>query len=70
MQSRLKYVIELAKSLLDCYGGLINLDAAGDVWNLEDGAYAAMGGESGGFVEIDWLRGIRDADGMGSSGVL
>lgn len=41
------------------FDSLINLDAAGDVWSLEDGAYAAMSGESGGFtMDMDWLKGM------------
>ena len=32
------------------FDSLINLDAAGDVWSLQDNAYAAMQGESGGFT--------------------
>jgi hypothetical protein len=43
------------------FDSLINLDAAGDVWSLEDGAYAAMSGESGGFtMDMDWMKGMRD----------
>ena len=46
------------------FDSLINLDAAGDVWALEDGAYA-VSGESGGFMVegMDWLKGMQD-DGL------
>jgi hypothetical protein len=39
------------------FDSMINLDAAGDTWLLDDGAYAAMqGGESSGFtMEMDWM---------------
>ena len=44
------------------FDSMINLDAAGDTWLLEDGAYAAMqGGESSGFtMDMDWLKGMRE----------
>lgn len=43
------------------FDSMINLDAAGDTWLLEDGAYAAMQGESSGFtMDMDWLKGIRE----------
>ena len=43
------------------FDSMINLDAAGDTWLLEDGAYAAMQGESSGFtMDIDWMKGMRD----------
>jgi hypothetical protein len=47
------------------FDSMINLDAASDMWSLEDGAYAAMG-ESGGFtMDMDWLKGIQDGqDGL------
>ncbi|CAK3958923.1 Cutinase transcription factor 1 beta [Lecanosticta acicola] len=46
------------------FESLINLDAAADVWGLEDGAYAAMSGESGGFtMDMDWLKGMS-SDGL------
>ncbi|KAK4507440.1 hypothetical protein PRZ48_001175 [Zasmidium cellare] len=46
------------------FDNLINLDAAGDVWSLEDG-YAAMSGETGGFT-MDWLNGMKD-DGLSAA---
>ena len=50
------------------FESLINLDAAGDVWSLEDGAYAAMSGESGGFaLDVDWLKGMKSDEGLGTS---
>lgn len=46
------------------FDSLIDLDAAGDVWSLEDDAYAAMQGESSGFtMDMDWMKGMRD-DGL------
>ncbi len=43
------------------FDSLINLDAAGEMWSLEDTAYAAMTGESSGFTtDLDWLKGIKD----------
>lgn len=49
------------------FESLINLDAAGEVWSLEDGAFAAMSGESGGFtMDMDWLKGMKDAAGENS----
>ncbi|KAK4547409.1 hypothetical protein LTR36_001065 [Oleoguttula mirabilis] len=43
------------------FDSMINLDAAGDTWLLEDGAYAAMQGESSGFtLDMDWMQGMRD----------
>ncbi|KAK5134943.1 hypothetical protein LTR08_005894 [Meristemomyces frigidus] len=43
------------------FDSMINLDAAGDTWLLEDGAYAAMQGESSGFtMDMDWMKGMRD----------
>lgn len=49
------------------FDSLINLDAAGDVWALEDGAYA-VSGESGGFMVdgMDWLKGLQD-DGLSTA---
>ncbi|KXT15164.1 hypothetical protein AC579_7936 [Pseudocercospora musae] len=50
------------------FDSLINLDAAGDVWSLEDGAYAAMSGECGGFaLDVDWLKGMKNDEGLGSN---
>ena len=46
------------------FDSLINLDAAGEVWSLEDDAYAAMQGESSGFtMDMDWIHGMKD-DGL------
>lgn len=43
------------------FDSMINLDAAGETWLLEDGAYAAMQGESSGFtMDMDWMQGMRD----------
>ena len=47
------------------FDSLINLDAAGDVWSLEDDAYAAMQGESSGFtMDMDWARQLMKDDGL------
>lgn len=47
------------------FDGLINLDAAGDVWGLEEGAYAAMSGESGGFtLDEAWLHAMKETAGL------
>ena len=46
------------------FDSMINLDAAGEVWSLEDDAYAAMQGESSGFtMDMDWIHGMKD-DGL------
>lgn len=46
------------------FESFINLDAAGDVLALDEGAFAAMSGESGGFtMDMDWLKGMKD-DGL------
>lgn len=46
------------------FDSLINLDAAGEVWSLEDNAFAAMTGESSGFtMDMDWMKGMKD-DGL------
>lgn len=43
------------------FDSMVNLDAAGETWLLEDGAYAAMQGESSGFtMDMDWMQGMRD----------
>lgn len=43
------------------FDALINLDAAGEVWSLQDDAYAAMQGESSGFtMDMDWIQGMKD----------
>ncbi|EME49111.1 C6 transcription factor-like protein [Dothistroma septosporum NZE10] len=49
------------------FDSLINLDVAGDVWALEDSAYA-VSGESGGFMVegMDWLKGMQD-DGLSTA---
>ena len=50
------------------FDSLINLDAAGEVWSLEDGAFAAMSGETSGFnMDMDWLKGFKD-EGLAASG--
>jgi len=47
------------------FDALINLDAAGEVFSLEDGAFAAMQGESSGFtMDMDWMKGMKDSDGL------
>ncbi|KAK3696544.1 hypothetical protein LTR37_017886 [Vermiconidia calcicola] len=52
------------------FDSLINLDAAGEVWSLEDNAYAAMQGESSGFtMDMDWMKGMKD-DGLITIGGL
>lgn len=46
------------------FDSMINLDAAGETWLLEDGAFAAMQGESSGFtMDMDWMKGMKD-DGL------
>ena len=46
------------------FDNLINLDAAGEMFSLQDGAYAAMRGESSGFtMDVDWMKGIN-SDGL------
>jgi len=43
------------------FDSMVNLDAAGETWLLEDGALAAMQGESSGFtMDMDWMKGMRD----------
>jgi len=43
------------------FESMINLDATGDAWLLEDGAYGAMQGESSGFtLDMNWLTGMRE----------
>lgn len=43
------------------FDSMVNLDAAGETWLLEDGAFAAMQGESSGFtMDMDWMKGMRD----------
>ncbi|EMD01250.1 hypothetical protein BAUCODRAFT_29699 [Baudoinia panamericana UAMH 10762] len=44
------------------FDSLVNLDAAGETWLLEDSAYAAMqGGESSGFtMDMDWMQSMKD----------
>lgn len=50
------------------FESFINLDAAGDVLALDEGAFAAMSGESGGFtMDMDWLKGMKD-DGLDMAG--
>jgi hypothetical protein len=52
------------------FEALINLDAAGEVWSLEDDAYAAMQGESSGFtMDMDWMKGMKD-DGLIMNGAM
>ncbi|KAK5114897.1 hypothetical protein LTR62_002056 [Meristemomyces frigidus] len=41
------------------FDSMINLDAAGEGWLLDEGGFA--GGESSGFtMEVDWLRGMKE----------
>ena len=62
--------ISLQQDFEPDFESLINLDAAGDVWSLEDNAYAAMQGESSGFtMDMDWMKGMKD-DGLVLSGGL
>ncbi|KXL49440.1 MAG: hypothetical protein FE78DRAFT_76324 [Acidomyces sp. 'richmondensis'] len=43
------------------FDSMVNLEAAGETWVLEDGAYAAMQGESCGFaMDMDWMKGIKE----------
>lgn len=58
------------------FDSLIDLDAAGDVWSLEDSAYAAMQGESSGFtMDLDLYSGLRgwkdegEGEGEGEGGL-
>ena len=45
------------------FDSLIDLDAAGEVFSLEETAYAAVG-ESGGFtMDMGWMKGMKD-DGL------
>lgn len=49
------------------FDSMINLDAAGEIWSVDDGAFAAMQGESGGFaMEVDWMKGMKDDGGFGA----
>ena len=42
------------------FDNLIDLDAAGELWSLEDNAYAAMQGESSGFtMDMGWMKGMK-----------
>jgi hypothetical protein len=53
------------------FDSLINLDAAGEVWSLEDTAYAAMQGESSGFtMDMDWMKGMKDDGLVMSTGLV
>ena len=53
------------------FDSLIDLDAAGDVWSLEDSAYAAMQGESSGFtMDMDWMKGMKDDGLVMTSGLV
>jgi hypothetical protein len=53
------------------FDSLINLDAAGEVWSLEDSAYAAMQGESSGFtMDMDWMKGMKDDGFVMSTGLV
>ena len=50
------------------FDSMIDLDAAGDLWSLEDNAYAAMQGESSGFtMDMELYSGLKGM-GMDSSG--
>lgn len=52
------------------FDSMINLDAAGDVWSLEDDAYAAMQGESSGFtMDLDMYSGLKNLGG-GKEGMM
>lgn len=43
------------------FDAFCNLDAAGEVFSLDDGAFAAMQGESSGFtMDMDWMKGMND----------
>ena len=43
------------------FDSMVNLDAAGETWLLEDGAYGAMQGESSGFtMDVDWMNCMWD----------
>ncbi|KAH9838957.1 C6 transcription factor (Ctf1B) [Teratosphaeria destructans] len=44
------------------FDSMINLDAAGETWLLEDGRYGgAIAGESGGFaLDLDWMKGMKE----------
>ena len=60
----LKSAMDLQPDFEPDFESLVNLDAAGEVWSLEDNAYAAMQGESSGFtMDMDWMKGMKD-DGL------
>lgn len=60
----MNYGLNLQTDFEPDFDSLINLDAAGDVWSLEDSAYAAMQGESSGFtMDMDWMKSMKD-DGL------
>jgi hypothetical protein len=51
------------------FDSFINLDAAGEVLPLDEGAFAAMSGESGGFtMDMDWLKGMKNDGGLDEAG--
>jgi hypothetical protein len=51
------------------FDSFINLDAAGEVLSLDEGAFAAMSGESGGFtMDMDWLKGMKEDGGLEEAG--
>jgi hypothetical protein len=51
------------------FDSFINLDAAGEVLPLDEGAFAAMSGESGGFtMDMDWLKGMKNDGGLEEAG--
>ncbi|KAI5370523.1 hypothetical protein Slin14017_G014020 [Septoria linicola] len=63
--SGLAGVLNVAPDFEPDFDSLINLDAAGDVWGLEEGAYAAMSGESGGFtMDEAWLQAMKETAGL------
>lgn len=48
------------------FDSMVNLDAAGEVFSLDDGAWGAMQGESGGIaLDMDWMKGMSDGFMMG-----
>ncbi|GIZ40741.1 hypothetical protein CKM354_000406800 [Cercospora kikuchii] len=57
-------LINMAPEFEPDFDSLINLDAAGDVWGLDEGAYAAMSGESGGFMDEAWLHAMKETAGL------
>lgn len=63
--SSLAGIQNLGPDLEPDFDSMINLDAAGDVWGLEEGAFAAMSGESGGFtLDEAWLQVMKETAGL------